>query len=244
LNNHQAFVLDLESETTRRLTFEDPTDSHDWTDRGDSVVYGVTGTGLFIRAADGSGEARLVVPVPTGSIIEVSVRGGWVAFGFGDRTTMDVMIANRDSGGPPTPYAATPFREHSPAISPDGRWLAYLSDESGRQEVYVSAFPVPAGRVIVSIGGGAEPAWSDDGRTLYYRTRDDDGFVAAEVAPDEESFAIRARSAVMHYPAEIESNSVEYDVRGSDGAFIVVGVGRDATRGNGILVVTNAVTNR
>ena len=63
----------------------------------------------------------------------------------------------------------TPFDESSPAFSPDGRWLAYVSDESGRGEVYVQPFPGPGGKWPISTDGGTEPAWSADGRELYFR---------------------------------------------------------------------------
>jgi hypothetical protein len=58
--------------------------------------------------------------------------------------------------------------ELSPSVSPDGRWLAYVSNQSGRDEVYVTSFPIPKGIVQVSIAGGANPAWSADGRELFY----------------------------------------------------------------------------
>jgi hypothetical protein len=61
------------------------------------------------------------------------------------------------------------FENHSPALSPDGRWLAYVSDESGRAEVYVRPFPGPGGRAQVSNGGGTEPRWSPSGREIFYR---------------------------------------------------------------------------
>ena len=74
--------------------------------------------------------------------------------------------------GTTRPLLATPADERAPVVSPDGRWLAYLSDESGRPEVYVSAFPGLDVRRQVSRGGAVEPLWSRDGDELYYRSSD------------------------------------------------------------------------
>jgi len=69
--------------------------------------------------------------------------------------------------------------EISPAVSPDGRWLAYVSNQSGRDEVYVTAFPRPGGVVQVSVAGGSNPAWSPDGSELFYFQRDE--FIAVSI---------------------------------------------------------------
>src|SRR5262245_6909860 len=78
------------------------------------------------------------------------------------------------------PFLKTQFNEHSPAFSPDVRWLAYTSDESGRDESYVMAFPGPGGRWQVSVDGGAEPLWSRDGKEIFYRNGDKVMSVAVE----------------------------------------------------------------
>ena len=75
-------------------------------------------------------------------------------------------------GQEPMPFLLTPFDERSPRFSPDGRWLAYVSDESGRDEVYVQPFPGPGAKWLVSTDGGREPVWGRDGRELFYRAGD------------------------------------------------------------------------
>ena len=67
-----------------------------------------------------------------------------------------------------TPLVRSPFSDVEPALSPDGRWLAYVSDESGQPQVYVQPFPGPVTRHQISTSGGREPLWARDGRTLYY----------------------------------------------------------------------------
>ncbi len=70
--------------------------------------------------------------------------------------------------GKPSVFLNTPFREASAAFSPDGRWLAYQSDESGANEVYVRPFPGPGGKWMVSTDGGQTPVWSRNGKDLFY----------------------------------------------------------------------------
>ncbi len=72
----------------------------------------------------------------------------------------------------PIPIAVGPFRELYPYFSPDGKWVAYQSNESGREEIYVQSFPVASGKFQVSNGGGADPSWRADGKEIYYRSAD------------------------------------------------------------------------
>ena len=74
--------------------------------------------------------------------------------------------------GEPKPFVNSAFTEAYPAFSPDGRWLAYMSNESGNPEVYVRPFPGPGGKWQVSTGGGGQPKWSRNGKELFYRTED------------------------------------------------------------------------
>ena len=74
--------------------------------------------------------------------------------------------------GEAAPLIASPYDEFAPIFSPDGHWLAYVSDESGRYEVYVESNPRGRGRWLISSGGGLEPLWSPDGRELFYRNGD------------------------------------------------------------------------
>jgi len=70
------------------------------------------------------------------------------------------------------PFLQTPFNESVPRFSPDGRWLAYISNESGRYEVYVQPYPGPGGKWQISTDGGTEPVWNRNGRELFYRSGD------------------------------------------------------------------------
>ncbi len=78
----------------------------------------------------------------------------------------------------------TPFDEHTGMLSPDDRWLAYVSNESGREEIYMRPFPGPGGKVQISTEGGAEPQWSRDGKELFYRKGEKMMAVAISAEPE------------------------------------------------------------
>jgi Tol biopolymer transport system component len=99
-------------------------------------------------------------------------------------TARDIWTTTLDGQGEPTPVLVTEFNEHSPMFSPDGRWLAYVSDESGREEIYLRPFSGPGAKHPVSTEGGREPVWSADGSELFYRSGDKVMAVAVETEPD------------------------------------------------------------
>jgi Tol biopolymer transport system component len=169
---HSIYVYDFGRSAAIRLTIDEESDQLSWNTGGDSIIYRVGSKTFMSRAADGSGGAKKVLDlrdwVATGSH---DSHGKWIAFS-GEETNSfriaDVLVASRDSGGSAQPYAATNFSEFEPVISPDGQWMAYTSDETGRPEVYVSSFPVAGARTPVSRGGGRAAVWARDGRTIYY----------------------------------------------------------------------------
>src|SRR5207245_1463441 len=108
-----------------------------------------------------------------------------------DIWTVPLSISAGLQAGTPEIFAHTRFDERHPCISPDGRWLAYASSESGTQQIYVQEFPgSPLGagrRWLISSGAGAYPIWSSDKRQLFFRA-DDDRIMVAEYAITKDSF--------------------------------------------------------
>ncbi|MDF1502376.1 protein kinase [Roseisolibacter sp. H3M3-2] len=131
------------------------------------------GLGLWEQPADGTGEPRLLwgTDAPTDGF--VSADRGWIVLGAagpsGAKDGGDILAAKPGTDGAARRIVATGYDEGGAALSPDSRWLAYVSNEQGAPEVFVRPFPdVSAGRWQVSSGGGSAPVWSHDGRELFY----------------------------------------------------------------------------
>ncbi|MBA3406365.1 MAG: PD40 domain-containing protein, partial [Gemmatimonadaceae bacterium] len=117
-------------------------------------------------------------------------------------------------------------------ISPDGRWIAFTTDESGQNEVVVQPFPGPGGRVQVSAGGGTEPVWSRDGRRLFYRG--DEKFMSATIRPGP-TFGVSARDTLFADQYVYATNPhANYDAL-PDGSFIFLKAAGECD----MVVVTN-----
>jgi len=145
-----------------------------WTADGRRLIYRATKDGtrnLFWRSADGSGdEERLSAAEGLETPGSVTPDGTLLLFSrISSKTTADLHVIDLQPPHASRPSLDSRFREASPRLSPDGRWLAYASDESGQLEVYVRPFPSLDAKLAISTGGGTEPRWSADGREIFYR---------------------------------------------------------------------------
>ncbi|HEX9729753.1 MAG TPA: protein kinase [Gemmatimonadales bacterium] len=223
--SRDVWVLDLAQRTLSRVSFEN--DGHDpvWTPDGRSIAY-VTRGGIHLRRADGSGVAEpLYAPPGFTSLLSFSP-DGHTAFTAptGTNGFFDIGVLTVDEPDQHRMLLASPFNEQYAVLAPDGRWLAYGSDETGLDEVYVRPFPEGGGKVLVSQGGGREPMWSPDGRQLYYlgeREGITHLMVAAVTAgPD---FAVRDRRALFDVSEfEPASPHANYDVSPDGSTFAMV----------------------
>ena len=169
------WIIERVRGTLTRLTFGDLDVRPLWSPDGNQVVFASGRAGaiqIFSKPADGSGTTTQLTTgthrVPT----SLSSDGKTLVFRQNsEETGLDIGTVRLgvDQNAEPEMLLETPFHEHTGMLSPDDRWLAYVSDDSGREEVYVTPFPGPGGRQPISTEGGAEPAWSRDGRELYYR---------------------------------------------------------------------------
>jgi len=171
-----VWLYDLTRETLTRLTFHgDSNDLPVWTPDGKRTTVRSTQDNslgnIYWQMADGSGgRERLTSSETQNSPSAWSPDGQLLAFtDISPSTGRDILVMNL-SDRKTQPFLHTPFVEGAPEFSPDGRWLAYVSDESGRFEVYVQPYPGPGGKWQISTDGGAEPVWNRNGREFFFRS--------------------------------------------------------------------------
>ena len=242
-----VWVYDLDRRSRTRLTNGGVNGYPIWSHDGQRVTYQSArsgGVALFSRNADGSGEpVRLIrsgadqsglsrslvglLPgtMPTFTASNPHLPMSWSPDGknlaFDERkpsAERDIWILPSD--GDPYPFLVTPFDESAPAFSPDGNWLAYVSDESGRSEVYVQPFPGPGAKWLISIDGGTEPAWSPDGRELFFRRGD--ALMTATIGTSGNELKLDRPKAVFEARYATIEGARNYDVAPDKPAFVVV----------------------
>jgi Tol biopolymer transport system component len=165
------WIQDLARNTQTRLTFE-PTGGFlpAWSPSGDRLVY-TTGRSpaewvLTMKAADGTSEPERLVP---GIAPSFSPSGKYLAYtSLGEQSEQDLWILPMEGERKPLPFLVTQAMETAQQFSPDGDFLAYQSNESGRDEVFIKRFPGGEGKWQVSVNGGNWPHWSRSGQWLYY----------------------------------------------------------------------------
>jgi Tol biopolymer transport system component/predicted Ser/Thr protein kinase len=173
----QVWLYDLTRQALTRFTFEGNANYLTaWTSDGKRIAFSSNKEGplnIFWQQADGSGGLeRLTTSEYTQGPSSWSPDGQVLAFvQIAPATGSDIWML-RLSDRKPQPFLQTPFNEEGPRFSPDGRWLAYVSNESGRYEIYVQPYPGPGGKWQISTEGGTEAVWNRNGRELFYRSGD------------------------------------------------------------------------
>ncbi|GJM44780.1 MAG: hypothetical protein DHS20C21_16220 [Gemmatimonadota bacterium] len=178
-NNVDLWIMDPARGTTSRLTFDPQIDVGPvWSPDGRDVYYTAQeetgGWDIRRRSASGVGDAQTIAHFDLFTRVEdVTNDGGHLILGGfrGDRG-MDILLLDQEGGAEAQPFIATPFLEVQGRLSPDGRWLAYASNETGRAEVYIRSFPGGESKWQVSTTGGQNAEWRPDGRELFFINAD------------------------------------------------------------------------
>jgi Tol biopolymer transport system component len=225
-----VWVKQLDRGPSLRLTLEGSRSSYPtWTPDGRSVTFFSDLAGLsfdlWTKRADGSAQALLELDQAMALAESVwSPDGAWLVYRT-DRGVFgggDIMALRRGEDAAPVPLAATPRAELGPTLSPDGRWMAHVSNETGRDEIYVVPFPDAATtRIQVLAGGGTEPVWSRGSGELFYRSGQGD-MVAVRVET-EPTFSAGQASALFpatEYRADV--NHRQCDVTADGQRFIMI----------------------
>ena len=189
--NRDIWIHDLLRGLATRFTF-DPGNDDDgvWSPDGKTIVFDSNRKGVFdlyVKAVDGPAGSEQLLYADNLSKYPMSFSpdGKYLSyFSMGDpKTGADIWVLPDPLGPPgtskPFPFLQTERNEVFPMFSPDGKWIAYDADESGRREIYVAPFPGPGGRRRVSVSGGVLPRWKGDGTELFYRAPDGNLMVAA-----------------------------------------------------------------
>jgi eukaryotic-like serine/threonine-protein kinase len=170
--NYQIWVYDLERGTLSRLTHEKSNALGVWSPDGKQISFGSTLSGpanLYIISADGNGSPERLTSSPFAQLPSSWSKDNVLLWTEVDTTTVgDLWALSPHGGTSPTSIRRTPFDELEPTLSPDGRFLAYVSNDSGTYEVYVQTYSGPYRRWQISTRGGFEPVWAKDGRELFY----------------------------------------------------------------------------
>ncbi|HUF36098.1 MAG TPA: hypothetical protein VMN37_09120, partial [Gemmatimonadales bacterium] len=245
IEGRNVWILGLEEGTLSRATFD--RDGHDatWTPDGRFITYiapRVRPEGLtlvLLRKPPGSAEPPDTLLV-SGSL---AYTGTWLRDGSGLLTTAvnlrrdpgrpgspqvdtrtDAGIIRNEGRGPIEPLVASPFAEQYVSPSLDGRWIVFVSDQSGRDEVYVRDLARQGDQVLVSLDGGSEPVWSPDGRELFYRETKptDPHLIAARIATSP-ALAVAGRTRLFPVGDIVTTGPhANYDISPDGRTFVAV----------------------
>ncbi|MCZ6778564.1 MAG: protein kinase [Acidobacteria bacterium] len=239
------WMIDLDQGTRTRLTFNDADDAWAaWSPDGARVALASNRRGnwaVFQKPSDGSGESEFIQEIVGGELFAMS----WspdgqhiVCLGLdpAGETGLDLYLLSMSEDPDLAPLVQTPASEQSPQVSPDGRWLAYASNESGERQIYIQPFPLGGGKWQVSSSGGKKPRWGTDSRELFYLDTKNT-LMAARLVPGERSLKVGQVEPLF------QANFAEfvgwpYDFS-SDGQRILAAISREQTGVAAITVVIN-----
>jgi Tol biopolymer transport system component len=229
-DNRDIWIYDLKRDTLNPLTSDGGSSFPVWSPDGNSVLFAAYQPGklqVFGQSAAGSGKPELLAECEeiVGVPMSCSPDGKELLIGWSDpnhpRWDNDIWVARLDKQGQksdPRPFIQRNHNQRHGVWSPDGRWVAYAADESGRWEVYVEPYPGPGPKLMISTGGGYQPLWSRDGKELFYRRGNKMIAASSQTEPEfrvtqfEELFEGRYLCRVDHR---------DYDVA-PDGRFLMI----------------------
>jgi serine/threonine protein kinase len=251
--HHDFYTYDLARGVLSKFTSDGHSHWPVWTPDGKHVTFRRSLQGgdfsiWWMPADRSSPEERLTLIGNRQSAASWSPDSHVVAFTQVDAETgADIYVLDMNSERKPRPFVQTKFNEGSPRFSPDGRWIAYCSNESGHNEVYVQAYPGPGAKIQISTDGGTDPVWAQNGTELFYRSGDKMMVVAVTLRPSFDAGKPRmlwegpyghGLSSLCGAPGPSSSN---YDVTPDGQRFLMIREGEQEIMPTEIRVVLNWV---
>ncbi len=217
------WISNLGQHTSARLTREGYNNRPEWSADGTRIMYTSSrapANGLWWQPADGSAEATMVFrdsnPIREG----VFAPGGAIVYRSDSyERNRDIYLLPATGERKAVPLLTSIDDDKEPRVSPDGKWLAYVSNASGREEVYVRPLMGGSGRVPVSNGGGGEPLWSRDSRRIFYRN--DEQLLAATITTSP-ALGVVSRQTIFEVPFATDLYHPNYDVMPDGHSFVMV----------------------
>ena len=242
--NRDVWLMDLLRGGLTRFTFDAAVDGYPvWSPDGSQVVFESTRKGTFdlwIKPSSGAGAEQLLLETPdTEYPLQWSKDGRFLLYQRTNlKETWDLWALPMTGGDrAPIAVANTPFAERMGQFSPDGRWVAYETNESGRPEIVAQAFPEPSGKSQVSTGGGVAPRWRADGREIYF-IAPGGKMMAAPVATRGSSFETGTPVALFSTHIQGQAFKFQYTVS-RDGRFLVNDLSLDEATASPIMLILN-----
>ncbi len=224
------WTYDMQTGTFSRLTSVSAASSPSWSPDGSKIFFvGIGDTERFAiwsQRADGGSPAEKVASV-RGLATQVTVApdGRSLLYTTYNENSWDIFRVQLDSARVGVPYLTEASNETAPSFSPDGRWVALESNESGRQEIYLRSYPSPSSKVQISTGAGAEPTWSPDGTRVFYKARTVGMSATLSMSPNAR---VVARDTVLTSTSELVAGGIgaAYAVA-KDGRFLGMALKKD-----------------
>ncbi|MEO8576731.1 MAG: LpqB family beta-propeller domain-containing protein [Gemmatimonadales bacterium] len=216
------WIYDTETGTFSRLSSIKAATTPSWSPDGSKIFFAGIGDkqrfAIWSQQADGGSPAKKVVDASLTTHVTVAPDGKSLIYTSYHNNSWDLIRARLDSTPVGVSYMGSPANESAPSFSPDSRWVAFSSDESGRSEIYVRSYPDPSARVQISNAGGTEPVWSRDGTTLYYRGGPIRLAVKVSITP---IVRVLSRDTLMTQTTALVNNAltIGYDI-GRDGRYL------------------------
>ncbi len=224
-NATDIWVYDVARNTFTRLTTEGLNIRPEWSPDGRDLIFISTRdgkTGIWRQPADGSGPPSLLYQPevePFEAMLSPDTKWLLIRTSPGSTYPRDILAVPLTGERTVVPIVTSPYSETKPRFSPDGKWLAYQSDETGRFEIYVRPFPGSGARVQVSDNGGSEPIWGRSGRSLYFRGQV--GEVIQVGVTTGSAFSIGERAVVLAGDYLADASHANYDIA-PDGSFLML----------------------